>query len=181
MRNGGGIGDSIKAETYSNTQEYYSKLMYTFTFHVIIVLVMLNIVFGIIIDTFAQLRSEKKEIEHDQNNKCYICNLDRYMFDQDGDGFEKHCENDHNMWNYIFYIVHLQTKDPTEFTGIEGYVWKRILKDEMDWIPLHKAIVIDNPEEENEVQTTEEEAVQKLELLYQKLKIMSKKMAKMKK
>ena len=51
----------------------------------------------------------------------------------------------------------------------------------MDWMPLHKAIVIDNPEEEDKGQTTEEEAVQKLEVLYQKLKMVSKKMAKMQK
>lgn len=39
---------------------------------------MINILFGIIIDTFAQLRDNKKEIDEDMKNICFICNLDRY-------------------------------------------------------------------------------------------------------
>lgn len=101
------------------------------------------------------------------------------MFDQDGDGFEDHCENDHNMWNYIFYIVHLQTKDPTEYTGVESYVWKKFYNDEFDWIPLHRAMIIDNQEEKDEVDNTEEEAKLKLEMLYQRLKLVSKRFSKM--
>ena len=69
LRNGGGIGDAIKPVTYSETESYYSKLVYTFSFHLIVILIMLNIVFGIIIDTFAQLRDEKRRMEHDHNNK----------------------------------------------------------------------------------------------------------------
>ena len=149
LRNGGGIGDAVKPESYDNKIEYYSKFFFNFTFHLIVIVVMLNIVFGIVIDTFAQIRNENKAAEMDQRNKCYICNIDRYIFDQDGDGFEDHCENDHNMWNYIFYIIHLQRKDPTEYSGLESYVWEKYEEEDISWLPLHKAIKIDMPNQED--------------------------------
>ena len=33
-----------------------------------------NIISGIVIDTFAELRTERNEINADKKNKCYICN-----------------------------------------------------------------------------------------------------------
>lgn len=36
---------------------------------------------GIIIDTFAELRDQKKERENNVRGKCFICGLDKYEFD----------------------------------------------------------------------------------------------------
>ena len=30
------------------------------------------------------------------------------------------------MWNYLYFIVHLRTKQKTEFTGPESYVYDQI-------------------------------------------------------
>ena len=60
---------------------------------------MLNIIFGVIIDTFAELRDKKAEMEEDMQNVCFICNLERSIFDRDTqEGFEYHCINDHDVW-----------------------------------------------------------------------------------
>ena len=176
LRNGGGIGDAIKQ---ADVITRFDLFIYMFSFHIIVILIMLNIVFGIIIDTFAQLRDEKRNIEHDQNNKCFICNLDRYIFDQDGNGFDDHCKNDHNMWNYIFYIIHLKLKDPTEYTGVESYVWDKYDKDDISWLPLHKAMIIDSTEEDKS-EEDEKALKNKVEELHERLKQVSKRMNKKK-
>ncbi len=36
--------------------------------------------------------------------------------------FEDHKLNDHNMWNYVYFLVYLRKKDTTEHNGIESYV-----------------------------------------------------------
>jgi hypothetical protein len=36
-----------------------------------------NIVSGIMIDTFAELRSKREEMTDDKKNKCYICGRNR--------------------------------------------------------------------------------------------------------
>lgn len=58
----------------------------------------------------------------DKNNSCYICNEERARFDKEGGGFINHITDDHDLWMYVFYIVHLEAKDPTEMTGVESYV-----------------------------------------------------------
>ena len=60
-------------------------------------------------------------------NICFICSIDRNTFDKYADGFEKHISRDHNLWQYVFYIVHLQSKDSTEYTGIESYVMENVI------------------------------------------------------
>lgn len=36
-----------------------------------------NIISGLMTDTFKELRSQKDEIEFDENNYCYICGINR--------------------------------------------------------------------------------------------------------
>merc|ERR1711934_643080 len=73
----------------------------------IVNVIMLNILFGIIVDTFGQLRATKAESDKDISNICYICGLDRQTLDRKGNGFAIHIETDHQKWNYIKYIVRL--------------------------------------------------------------------------
>lgn len=56
----------------------------------VIKLAFLNIIFGIIIDTFAgififqylkELRDRRNKMEEDMRNICFICGLDRGVFD----------------------------------------------------------------------------------------------------
>lgn len=185
IRIGEGVAMNSKPVSYLYVYDYYIFLIYGMAFFLVIGIVIFNIIFGLIIDTFAQVRNEKRAIELDQLNRCYIWNIDRYVFDQDGKGFEDHCKNDHNMWNYIFYIVHLQTKDPTEFNGVESYVWNKLntLPDpnktgddteESNWVPLLRAMVIDTPKEVSEVDNQQEiRALKQLKKWYKRLKRIS--------
>ena len=62
LRGGGGIGDFLPTQTAveSNIQGFYFRTVYDLTFFLIVITILLNIIFGIIIDTFAQLRDRKK-------------------------------------------------------------------------------------------------------------------------
>ena len=52
--------------------------------------------------------------------------LDRSAFDNKSVSFEEHCKEEHNMWHYLYFIVLVKVKDPTEFTGPESYVFAMI-------------------------------------------------------
>lgn len=145
IRNGGGIGEHTIPESYvHNKSKYFAKLLYTSSYHIIVLVILLNICFGIIIDTFAQLRDAKTVRDDDMTNVCYICSLNKSTFDKEGEGFENHIEKDHNIWYYIYYIVHLRQKDQTEYTGVESQVWERYNNDDIAWFPLHKAMILDS-------------------------------------
>ena len=59
LRNGGGIGDSMGVEAVSN--RFYPKSIFDISFFMVVNVISLNIIFGIIIDTFSQLRDEQGE------------------------------------------------------------------------------------------------------------------------
>ncbi len=57
---GGGVGEVLKQPDPYNSENYYSRALFDLTFFIIIIIIWLNIIFGIIIDTFAELRDKKK-------------------------------------------------------------------------------------------------------------------------
>jgi len=154
LRNGGGIADVLSAISYEEKDTYYGRILFDLTFYIIVIVIFLNIIFGIIIDTFAQLRDEKMSIEEDLQSNCFVCHIDRYTFDRNGAGFEYHIFKDHNVWHYIYYLVHLLRKDETEYTGVESYVRQCYDIGENSWIPQHRAIVLDGNGEKEDFEET---------------------------
>lgn len=120
----------------------------------------------------AELRDKKYQIDYDKNNICFICSLDRYLFDKNADGFENHIRRDHNLWNYLYFMYILKRKDPTEFNGIESYVAAKLADEDISWIPLKSSISLKKVEVEKDnleakFQQIEDE-VAKIEAKYSK-------------
>ena len=66
-------------------------------------------------------------MEEDMKNVCFICGLERDVFDQFADGFENHIERDHNLWNYLYFLYHLKITPPTDYNGIESYIADKVV------------------------------------------------------
>ena len=125
LRNGGGIGDVLRPPS-SNEPFYTLRLIYDMLFFFVVIIIVLNLIFGVIIDTFADLRTEKNNKEEIIKNTCFICGLERKAFDNKNVTFEEHIRSEHNMWHYLYFIVLIKVKDPTEFTGPESYVHQMV-------------------------------------------------------
>lgn len=69
---------------------------------------------------------------------CFICGLDRSAFEHRPVTFDEHVATEHNLWNYLYFVVHLRTKDPTEYTGPESYVSALLETGNLDWFPRLK-------------------------------------------
>ncbi|CAD2220687.1 inositol 1,4,5-trisphosphate receptor, type 3 [Angomonas deanei] len=75
LRAGGGVGDVMQPWDFQDSN-LLSRVTYEMTFYALVTVVFLNIMFGIIIDTFGQMRDEKREKEIDMHTVCFICGLD---------------------------------------------------------------------------------------------------------
>ena len=137
LRAGGGIADILRP--VSKTEPGFgSRWLYDMSFYFVMIVIVLNLILGIIIDTFADLRKEKQEKDELRRNTCFICGLDRSAFDRtDAGSFERHCRDEHSPWSYVNFLVLLKTKSPTEFTGPESYVHELICRDppDLSWFP----------------------------------------------
>ena len=65
-----------------NEKEFYQRFIFDIGFYILIGVVLLNIVFGIILDTFGALRDETQTRQDHLNNYCFICNLSNGVIDQ---------------------------------------------------------------------------------------------------
>ena len=59
-------------------------------------------------------------------NKSFAHSLDRGAFDNKTVSFEEHFRMEHNLWHYLYFIVLIKVKDPTEFTGPESFVYEMV-------------------------------------------------------
>lgn len=125
LRNGGGIGDVLRKPS-SNEPLYLFRVVYDLLFFFIVIIITLNLIFGVIIDTFGDLRQEKQEKDYTLRNTCFICSLDRSKFDNKTVSFDEHIKLEHNMWHYLYFLILIKVKDKTEFTGPESFVYSCI-------------------------------------------------------
>ena len=160
-------------------------MLYQLSFWVVVITILLNVIFGIIIDTFSELRSENlakrcatsararvppppflswslapltlppRPRRHDMDNVCFICGVDRFQLDTKGNGFDRHIREDHNMWNYLFLLVHLREKDPTEYNGWEQHVAGLMQRSDASFVPVNNAIVLKEHREREEAESRE--------------------------
>jgi len=150
LRAAGGIGDSIiEASIVKEEGLYFSRLVYDLTFFAFVSVVLVNgVVFGIIIDTFGDLRGQTKDKAEDMAGKCFICGIGREEFDRNANGFENHFQNDHNLWSYVFLLIHLRRMDPTEMNGLESHIYTLARQQDNSWVPIQRALCLQTVEEE---------------------------------
>jgi len=114
--------------------------VFDLSFFLVVITVLLNIIFRIIIDTFAELRDKKKKTDDDIKNVCFICNIERQTFDRETEeGFEIHINYDHKVWQYLNFIIHLKSIPVTELNGTESYILDLLVKDNISWFPMQKS------------------------------------------
>nr|XP_012317079.1 inositol 1,4,5-trisphosphate receptor type 3 [Aotus nancymaae] len=149
LRNGGGVGDILRKPSKDESL-FPARVVYDLLFFFIVIIIVLNLIFGVIIDTFADLRSEKQKKEEILKTTCFICGLERDKFDNKTVSFEEHIKLEHNMWNYLYFIVLVRVKNKTDYTGPESYVAQMIKNKNLDWFPRMRAMSLVSNEGEGE-------------------------------
>ncbi|XP_062245333.1 inositol 1,4,5-trisphosphate receptor type 2 [Platichthys flesus] len=158
LRNGGGVGDILRRPSKEEPL-FAARVVYDLLFFFIVIIIVLNLIFGVIIDTFADLRSEKQRKEEILKTSCFICGLERDKFDNKTVSFEEHIKSEHSMWDYLYFLVLVRVKDPTEYTGPESYVAQMIAERNLEWFPRMRAMSLVSSEgdgEQNEMRSLQD-------------------------
>ncbi|KAK2533298.1 Ryr3 [Columba livia] len=133
VRAGGGIGDEIE-DPAGDPYEMY-RIVFDITFFFFVIVILLAIIQGLIIDAFGELRDQQEQVKEDMETKCFICGIGNDYFDTTPHGFETHTLQEHNLANYLFFLMYLINKDETEHTGQESFVWKMYQERCWDFFP----------------------------------------------
>jgi Ion transport protein len=78
-RSSGSIGDMMVRESYAadNKVKWYIRFFFDVSVFIIVNITLMNIIFGIIIDTFAALRDKMTKVTQNMNTVCFVCSLDK--------------------------------------------------------------------------------------------------------
>eukprot|EP00466_Bigelowiella_natans_P003018 jgi/Bigna1/70738/fgenesh1_pg.13_\ len=120
------------------------NLIYFLTINTILV----SIITGIIIDTFAEMRETRDQVLEEVTTKCVICRKGHHAFDQSRNhkGFIHHITVEHSIWAYVYLKYHILAKanySPETLSNVELFVAKVLLEgDSKLWriIPLHETM-----------------------------------------
>ena len=165
MRNGGGLGDSLWPYDFrSHPQTWTMRAIVDLIFFLLVNVILLNVVFGVIIDKFGEFRDTNIAQDFDRENKCYICGKERAEISAFTD-FTEHITSHHNVvdyWRYILYLQELEKRPGKEkmtglrvqelqkqpgrqqMTGLQSHVLSLVKKDSFDWFPVGRALVAES-------------------------------------
>eukprot|EP00743_Colponemidia_sp_Colp-15_P008508 GILK01009255.1.p1 GENE.GILK01009255.1~~GILK01009255.1.p1 ORF type:complete len:1334 (-),score=217.51 GILK01009255.1:107-3976(-) len=128
----------------------FGKYFFGISYHIVVILILVTIVTGIIIDTFGELRGNSNERIEDTLNRCFICHHPRELFERHNISFEKHIKRDHMMWNYVYFIVYLKSKNRMELSLTERHVLNLFVTSDVSMFPIKRALAIESRVEQND-------------------------------
>jgi len=126
---------------YTNPN-YYGAFFFDWIFFFFIILILLNIVNAIIVDSFQNFREDATEAKNQKFNVCYICNLERTKFEMKGFNFEMHINKEHNLLNYIRYLIGLKIKNKMDLTSVQTSIVEKMDSNQIEFIPFEMAICL---------------------------------------
>ena len=131
-----GVGKITRSESYIlHFWPFIHRFFFDLLFFWIIEAIMLKIVYGIILDSFSELKQEHNLIEKDMANNCFICNLNKDECEKNNISFQEHCDIVHNVWDYAFYMITLRMNEPSTLNAINVRNRQKILEKSVDWLP----------------------------------------------
>ena len=143
---------------------YYWQLFFSFSYWLLVVTIFLNLLFGIIVDTFGELRSAASERDAHAANICFICGIERTTFDRNGVNYREHIAREHDKWRYLYLLVHLRLTPSTEYSGWESFIADKLPENRSDgnradfsWFPMHRALSLRHLQEREDAEKAAEQ------------------------
>ncbi|ESN99327.1 hypothetical protein HELRODRAFT_162850 [Helobdella robusta] len=84
-------------------------------------------------------------------------------------GFDLHINEEHCIWAYIFFFIHLHDTKKSDYTALELYVHKLLLQEKNDFFPLNRALSLSAMDEDS-TESKVDELLRQIQHLVQKQK-----------
>jgi hypothetical protein len=150
VRAGGGIGDLLEAKSYSDKYLYFLRFFCDLIFYIVVMLLSLNIISSIIVNTFSQIREDSNQKEEDMKNRCFICNISRIEFQKNKIDIGYHRKYEHNTNNYIKFFVFLWNIDEKDMDADQSFINDCIKEKDIKFFPMNCSKSIGEVENDDE-------------------------------
>jgi hypothetical protein len=117
----------------------WGRTAYDYFYYMVVILILAAIISGIIIDTFADMRTTQASIDEDMTTLCFICSFNRSQIERAGVKFHHHIYQEHYMWAYARFLLHLEEADKETLTGAESRLKEMVARRNFVFYPIHRA------------------------------------------
>ncbi len=124
---------------------YIGRWFHDLAYFFLIIILMIEIIFGIVVETFRELRIHQQYFEFDRREVCFICGVKRDQLEKNKKSFVDHVTIKHNLWNYVNYMIRLKFSNLQDLNALNSYAYELLEKKNITWIPNWK---IENEREE---------------------------------
>lgn len=143
IRAGGGVGEALGQPLLTAPGGlYYIRWLFDLFFFLTVNITLMNILFGIIIDSFADKRARAAEEAGERDGQCFICGITKSQFDIMNVSWDKHVYCDHNLHSYIAFLLYVKKRPRSECTGIEKHVKELLKQEEIGFFPVGRCLDI---------------------------------------
>ena len=149
-RTGGGIGDYLTIKSWEDIGTFMGRWFIDLIYFTSVILLLLNMINGIIVSTFSALREDSEKKQHDIENRCYICSIDKAEFEKRKISFERHVRNEHNVRDYINFILYLKLTSNKDLDANQGQIKEQINDRDINVFPIFRAKVLGDKKIEKE-------------------------------
>ena len=84
-------------------------MIYDNVYNFMILILVIQLVAGIIIDTFSLMRESNETRDQEMKSECFICGQTREALEKK-EGYFVHTKTNHNIYDYVFFIGYLNQK-----------------------------------------------------------------------
>ena len=128
---------SINVPAISKNSKFsinWGRFSFDLIFFIVVPTLLINIIFSIIIDNFAETRSKRDRLREIQLSQCFVCG----KLDNDIEDFSQHTKYLHNCWDYVYYIGYLNNTAYEDLVDyVDFYVKRMIENNKLEWFPCY--------------------------------------------
>ena len=152
---GGAADQMVRISFGRNRTLYYSRIVYDVSYFLICIIIMIDLVFGIILGTFSDMREKERKYDNDKINNCFICHINRETVEKKKEDFQSHRDKKHYLWNYVNYMIFLKFSEPHELNACNSFVRHNLVSKNICFLPS----CLDNFDEDEIEEEKEEEMI----------------------
>ena len=153
IRARGGAADQMIRISFERHTELYSiRIIYDISYFLICIIIMIDLVFGIILGTFSDMREKERKHYNDKINNCFICHITRETVEKRKEDFNFHRDKKHYLWNYVDYMIFLKFSEVHELNAVNSFARHNLDIKNISFLPSYE----DNYEDGDIIEDKEE-------------------------
>lgn len=119
-------------------------------FFIINTLLVLNMINGIVINAFTDIREQNEELLTEATKKCFLCSVSEDTFQKKNLSLAKHIKDVHKLKAYINYLIGILMTPDKDLDDFGEYLKKQMINKELKIFPIGRCMNLENDDEEED-------------------------------